>query len=113
DRQAREVRVGGQRRELTARQFDLLVLLAERAGRVQTREQIMDALSGAEWGSVDRRIDVHGSRIRIPIEDDPRRPRFLQTVRGAGYVFTPPQKDGDEDEDAAGDGGAGGRGGSP
>src|SRR5262249_55814039 len=81
DRQAREVGVGGQRRELTARQFDLLVLLAERAGRVQTREQIMDALSGAEWDSVDRSIDVHVSRIRIAIEDDPRRPRFLQTVR--------------------------------
>src|SRR6185369_7107541 len=91
DRQAREVRVGGERRELTARQFDLLVLLAERAGRVQTREQIMDALSGEEWDSVDRSIDVHVSRIRTVIEDDPKHPRFLQTVRGAGYVFTPPQ----------------------
>lgn len=89
DRQAREVRVAGERRELTARQFDLLVLLAERAGRVQTREQIMDALRGEEWDSVDRSIDVHVSRIRIAIEDDPKRPRFLQTVRGAGYVFSP------------------------
>src|SRR5215831_1013281 len=93
DRQAREVRVDGERRELTARQFDLLVLLAERAGRVQTREQIMDALRGEEWDSFDRSIDVHVSRIRIAIEDDPKHPRFLQTVRGAGYVFTPPQPD--------------------
>lgn len=90
DRQAREVRVDGERRELTARQFDLLLLLAERAGRVQSREQIMDALRGEEWDSVDRSIDVHVSRIRIAIEDDPRHPHFLQTVRGAGYVFTPP-----------------------
>ena len=94
DRQAREVRVSGERRELTARQFDLLVLLAERAGRVQTREQIMDALSGAEWDSVDRSIDVHVSRIRAAVEEDPGRPRFLQTVRGAGYVFTPPTTSG-------------------
>jgi len=93
DRQAREVRLDGQRRELTARQFDLLLLLAERAGRVQTREQIMDALRGEEWDSFDRSIDVHVSRIRIAIEDDPKHPRFLQTVRGAGYVFTPPQPD--------------------
>jgi DNA-binding response OmpR family regulator len=90
DRQAREVRLGGERRELTARQFDLLVLLAERAGRVQSREQIMEALRGEEWDSFDRSIDVHVSRIRNAIEDDPKRPRFLQTVRGAGYVFSPP-----------------------
>jgi two-component system phosphate regulon response regulator OmpR len=89
DRQAREVRVDGQRRELTSRQFNLLLLLAERAGRVQTREQIMEAMGGEEWDSVDRSIDVHVSRIRNAIEDDPRHPRFLQTVRGAGYVFTP------------------------
>ena len=87
DRGAREVRVDGERRELTGRQFDMLVLLAERAGRVQSREQIMEALKGEEWDSVDRSIDVHISRIRNAIEDDPRRPRFVQTVRGAGYVF--------------------------
>jgi two-component system phosphate regulon response regulator OmpR len=90
DRGSREVRVRGQRRELTGRQFDLLLLLAERAGRVQTREQLMDALKGEEWDSVDRSIDVHISRIRQIIEDDARHPRFVQTVRGAGYVLTPP-----------------------
>ncbi len=89
DRAAREVRVDGERRELTGRQFDMLVLLVERAGRVQSREQIMEALKGEEWDSVDRSIDVHISRIRTAIEDDPRRPRFVQTVRGAGYVFNP------------------------
>jgi len=90
DRAAREVRVRGQRRELTGRQFELLLLLAERAGRVQSREQLMDALKGEAWDSVDRSIDVHISRIRQLIEDDARHPRFVQTVRGAGYVLTPP-----------------------
>src|SRR5438445_646162 len=78
------------RRELTGRQFDLLLFLAARAGRVQTREQIAEALSGEEHDSFDRSIDVHVSRIRSAIEEDPRHPRFLQTVRGAGYVFSPP-----------------------
>lgn len=96
DRASREVRVRGQRRELTGRQFDLLLLLAERAGRVQTREQLMDALKGEEWDSVDRSIDVHISRIRQLIEDDARHPRLVQTVRGAGYVLTPPAGPRDE-----------------
>jgi two-component system, OmpR family, phosphate regulon response regulator OmpR len=90
DRAAREVRVKGQRREMTGRQFDLLLLLAERAGRVQSRDQLMDALKGEEYDNVDRSIDVHISRIRQAIEDDPKQPRFVQTVRGAGYVLTPP-----------------------
>jgi two-component system phosphate regulon response regulator OmpR len=96
DRASREVRVRGQRRELTGRQFDLLLLLAERAGRVQTREQLMDALKGEEWDSVDRSIDVHISRIRQLIEEDARHPRLVQTVRGAGYVLTPPAEPRDE-----------------
>jgi len=89
DRQRREVRVDGRLRELTGRQFDLLLLLGERAGRVQSREQIMEALGGEGWDSVDRSIDVHISRIRNAIEDDPRRPRFVRTIRGAGYVLSP------------------------
>jgi DNA-binding response OmpR family regulator len=90
DRAAREVRVRGERRDLTSRQFDLLLLLAERAGRVQTRQQILDTLKGEEWDAVDRSIDVHISRIRQLIEDDAKHPRLLQTVRGTGYVLTPP-----------------------
>jgi DNA-binding response OmpR family regulator len=90
---AREVRVGDERRELTGRQFDLLLFLAERAGRVQSREQIAEALRGEEHDSFDRSIDVHVSRIRSAIEEDPRRPRFLQTVRGTGYIFAPPAEE--------------------
>jgi DNA-binding response OmpR family regulator len=87
DRATREVRVRGQRREMTGRQFDLLVLLAERAGRVQTRDQLMDALTGEEWDDRDRSLDVHIFRIRKAIEEDPRHPRLVQTVRGVGYVL--------------------------
>jgi len=93
DRQARLVLVDGKRRELTGRQFDLLTLLAERAGRVLSREQIMTSLGGDGWDSVDRSIDVHISRIRNAVEDDPRRPRFVRTVRGVGYVFSPTGSD--------------------
>jgi two-component system phosphate regulon response regulator OmpR len=96
DTGAREVRVGDTRRELTGRQFDLLLFLAERAGRVQSRDQIMEALRGEEWETFDRSIDVHISRIRSAIEDDARQPRFVQTVRGAGYVFTPPPPESDK-----------------
>jgi two-component system, OmpR family, phosphate regulon response regulator OmpR len=88
DRQARQVFVDEAPRELTGRQFDLLVLLAERAGRVQTREQITEGLGGEGWDNVDRAIDVHVSRIRNVIEEDPKKPRYLRTIRGAGYLFT-------------------------
>jgi DNA-binding response OmpR family regulator len=87
DRDARTVTVGGQPAELTSYQFDLLITLAERAGRVLTRDQIMEAVRGRELEAFDRSIDVHISRIRALIEDDPKEPRRVLTVRGAGYVF--------------------------
>jgi len=88
DRGARTVRVAGAARALTSHQFDLLVLLAERAGRVLSREQILDLMHGAASDpAFDRSIDVHIARIRAAIEDDPRAPKRIVTVRGAGYVF--------------------------
>jgi two-component system phosphate regulon response regulator OmpR len=101
DRRAREVLVGGQRRELTGRQFDILALLAERAGRIQSRDQLREALGSddGDGDNFDRSIDVHVSRIRNAIEDDPKRPRFVQTVRGAGYVFTPPKPPAAKDQE--------------
>ena len=87
DRDARGVRVDGAERALTGHQFALLVALAERAGRVLSRETLMDLVKGEELEAFDRSIDVHVSRIRAAIEDDPKRPRRLLTVRGAGYVF--------------------------
>src|SRR5690606_41025355 len=88
DRSARVVRVDGRERSLTSHQFDLLVALAENAGRVMTRDALMDRVRGTPLEAFDRSIDVHVSRIRAAIEDDPRRPRRIRTVRGAGYVFT-------------------------
>ncbi len=87
DRESRMVRVDGEERLLTSYQFDLLVALAENAGRVLGRERLMDLVKGAELEAFDRSIDVHVSRIRSAIEDDPRHPRRIITVRGAGYVF--------------------------
>ncbi|MEY4975313.1 MAG: Transcriptional regulatory protein OmpR [Pseudomonadota bacterium] len=87
DRDARRITVRGEPRELTSYQFDLLVALAERAGRVLTRDQIMEAVRGRELEAFDRSIDVHMGRIRAAIEDDVKNPRRILTVRGVGYVF--------------------------
>jgi DNA-binding response OmpR family regulator len=87
DRDARSVSVAGLPCELTSYQFDLLVALAERAGRVLTRDQIMEAVRGRELEAFDRSIDVHMGRIRAAIEHDPKAPKRILTVRGVGYVF--------------------------
>lgn len=84
---ARIVRVDGAERPLTAYQFDLLMAFAQRAGRVLSREQLLDALKGGTLEPFDRSIDVHVGRLRAAIEDDPKAPRRIITVRGAGYVF--------------------------
>jgi DNA-binding response OmpR family regulator len=87
DRAARALRVDGQARTVTAYQFALLVALAEHAGRVLSREQLLDLVKGEQLEMFDRSIDVHVSRIRAAIEDDPKSPRRIITVRGTGYVF--------------------------
>ena len=84
---ARQARLDGAPCELTGHQFDLLSVLAQSPGRVLSRDQIMDALKGHPLEAFDRSIDVHISRIRALIEDDPKAPRRVLTVRGAGYVF--------------------------
>ncbi|HZY17315.1 MAG TPA: response regulator transcription factor [Ramlibacter sp.] len=91
DRDARTITVGGELRELTSYQFDLLVALAERAGRVLTRDQIMEAVRGRELEAFDRSIDVHMGRIRAAIEADVKNPKRILTVRGVGYVFAKQQ----------------------
>lgn len=87
DLDARQARVDGRACELTSYQFDLLLVLARAAGRVLSRDQIMDALRGHALEAFDRSIDVHVSRIRAALEDDPKAPRRILTVRGAGYLF--------------------------
>ena len=91
DRDARAVRVAGVEKTLTSFQFALLVALAENAGRVLSRDALMDLLKGAKLEAFDRSIDVHISRIRAAIEDDVKKPRRIITVRGAGYVFAKQQ----------------------
>ena len=91
DRDARSVSVSGAPCELTSYQFDLLVALAERAGRVLSRDQIMEAVRGRELEAFDRSIDVHMGRIRSAIELDAKDPKRILTVRGVGYVFAKQQ----------------------
>jgi two-component system phosphate regulon response regulator OmpR len=84
---ARQARVDGKSCDLTGHQFELLAVLAQAAGRVLSRDQIMDALRGHPMEAFDRSIDVHVSRIRAAIEEDPKNPQRVLTVRGVGYLF--------------------------
>ena len=84
---ARQARVNGKSCELTGHQFELLAVMAQAAGRVLSRDQIMDALRGHPMEAFDRSIDVHVSRIRAAIEEDPKNPQRVLTVRGVGYLF--------------------------
>jgi two-component system, OmpR family, phosphate regulon response regulator OmpR len=88
---ARQARLDGKPCELTSHQFELLVVLARSPGRVLSRDRIMDALKGHPMDAFDRSIDVHISRIRAAIEDDPKAPQRVLTVRGAGYLFAKSQ----------------------
>jgi DNA-binding response OmpR family regulator len=88
---SRQARLDGAPCALTSYQFALLLALAEHAGRVMSRDALMDLLRGQAFEAFDRSIDVHVSRIRAAIEDDPRKPRRIITVRGAGYVFAKAQ----------------------
>jgi DNA-binding response OmpR family regulator len=91
DRDARIVSLAGKEVDLTSYQFDLLLAVAERAGRVLTRDQIMEAVRGRELEAFDRSIDVHMGRIRAAIEVDAKEPKRILTVRGVGYVFAKQQ----------------------
>jgi DNA-binding response OmpR family regulator len=85
---AREVQVDGKRQTLTAHEFELLCALARNAGRVLTRDQLLEQMKGDQADEAfDRSIDVHVSRLRQKIEPDPRHPRYVKTVRGAGYLL--------------------------
>ena len=87
DRDAHALRVDGSERTVTSYQFALLVAMAQNAGRVLSREVLLDLVKGEQLEAFDRTIDVHISRIRAAIEDDAKHPRRIITVRGAGYVF--------------------------
>ncbi|MFO0593174.1 MAG: response regulator transcription factor [Polyangiaceae bacterium] len=87
DRQSRRATLRGEDLTLTTYEFDLMCVLAERSGRVLTREQLVDLVRGSADEAFDRSIDVHVSHLRKKLGDDPKSPRILKTVRGVGYLF--------------------------
>jgi DNA-binding response OmpR family regulator len=91
DTGARQIRLDGEERALTSYQYALLLALAQSAGRVLSRDALMNLMKSEPLEAFDRSIDVHVSRIRAAIEDDPKKPRRVITVRGAGYVFAKAQ----------------------
>lgn len=91
DTGAHQARLDGQPCDLTSHQFALLRVMADRVGRVLSRDQLMQLVRGEDLEAFDRSIDVHVSRIRAAIEDNPKQPRRILTVRGVGYVFAQTQ----------------------
>ena len=83
----RQARVGGRLLDLTAMEFDLLAVLARRPGQVFSRVQLLDLVQGGAFEGYERTIDAHVKNLRKKLGDDPRRPRYIETVRGLGYRF--------------------------
>jgi DNA-binding response OmpR family regulator len=89
DAAAMTAKLRGKSLALTTFEFGLLRVLCERAGRVLSREQLLELVHGSSEDAFDRSIDVHVCRLRQKLGDDPRSPRLLKTVRGIGYVLAP------------------------
>jgi DNA-binding response OmpR family regulator len=88
DLATREVTIRGAPVALTTNEFALVSILAQRAGRVLNREQLLQVVHGSTEDAFDRSIDIMISRVRAKLEEDPKNPRILKTVRGAGYMLT-------------------------
>ena len=91
DLSARTVRLGAETLDLTPIEYDLLTSLAKSSGRVLSRDQLLDAVAGRSYDVFDRSVDVHISSLRRKLGENPRNPRFIQTVRTAGYMFKVPE----------------------
>jgi two-component system, OmpR family, response regulator RegX3 len=87
DRARHEVRVDGGAVELPPKEFELLAYLVENAGRVLTRGRLIDQIWGSDYVGDTKTLDVHIRRLRSRVEQDPREPRRIETVRGVGYRF--------------------------
>ncbi len=81
---------GGETVELTRFEFQLLSMLAQRPGRLLSRDQMLELVASRQWNPSDRSIDVHIAKLRRKLRDHPRQPTLIKTVRGMGYIFTPP-----------------------
>ena len=88
DVQRRQVFLKGKSLDFTAKEFDLLLFLASRPGRVYSRDQLLDEVWGREYIVGPRTVDVHVRRLREKIEEDEIAPEYIQTVWGVGYKFT-------------------------
>jgi DNA-binding response OmpR family regulator len=86
---ARQVRVGSEPADLTGLEFDILLALARRPGRVVPRETLLGEAGRQDVTVSDRTVDVHVSHLRRKLGDDPKTPRLIKTVRGVGYVLSP------------------------
>jgi DNA-binding response OmpR family regulator len=91
---SRSVHLKGDPLMLTPIEFDLLVSLIKSAGRVLTRDQLLDAVAGRDYEVFDRSIDVHISSLRRKLGDNPKEPIYIKTVRSAGYMFIDPKGQG-------------------
>lgn len=87
DSAARSVKIGSNVLTLTAIEFDLLLVMVENCGRVLSRDRLLDLVAGRDYTVFDRSIDVHISSLRRKLDDDPKAPRYIKTVRSAGYMF--------------------------
>ncbi len=90
DPDTRAVTVGGKVLALTPVEYEMLATLARSAGRIRTREQLLLEVADRDFEVFDRSIDVHISSLRRKMGDDPRAPRYIQTVRSAGYLLLKP-----------------------
>ena len=87
DTDARRVRIGDKEVDLSRKEFDLLVVLAEAAGRVLTRDHLMARVWDENWFGPTKTLDVHIGTLRRKLGDDPAKPRYIHTVRGVGFRF--------------------------
>jgi two-component system response regulator CpxR len=93
DPNARTVRLGSQHLNLTPLEYDLLICLARSVGRVLSRDQLLDAVAGRDYEVFDRSVDVHISSLRRKLGENPRNPKYIHTVRSAGYMFKAPEQE--------------------
>jgi two-component system response regulator RegX3 len=92
DHQRHEVIIRGQQVQLPLKEFELLALLLENAGRVLTRDQLIDRVWGADYVGDTKTLDVHVKRLRSKVEHDPSNPTRIVTIRGLGYKYEVPRE---------------------
>jgi two-component system response regulator RstA len=93
DPRSREARLGGRLLDLTDAELDMLVYLVDHAGEQLTRAQLARDVCDTEYDGLDRTIDVRIARLRAKLSDDPKRPRWIKSIRGVGYMFVPQKEE--------------------